>query len=58
VPGSGGEVLLPALCPPDGKVIARERPYRRLRELDAELMRKGPVVAVMHWSLFAVVVSF
>ena len=52
--GSGGKVL----NPPDHMIIAREPPYRRMRELDAALMRKGPVVAVMHWSLFAVVVAF
>ena len=57
VPGSGGEALLPE-HPPDHMIIAREPPYRRVRELDAALMRKGPVVAAMHWSLFAVVVAF
>ena len=58
VPGSDGGVVVPMLNPPDGKVIAREPPGRRVRELDAAMMRSGPVVALLHWTLFGVVIAF
>ena len=53
-----GDVLIPVLDPPDGKIIAREPPGRRARQLDAALMKAGPVLALMNWSLFSVVIAF
>jgi len=53
-----GDVLIPVLHPPDAMIIARERPGRRVRQLDAALMKAGPVMALMNWSLFAMVIAF
>jgi hypothetical protein len=48
----------PVPGPPDHMIIAREPPGRWVREIDAALMRSGPVVAAMNWSLISVVVAF
>ena len=53
-----GDVLVPVLHPPDALIIAREPAGRRVRQLDAALMKAGPVMALMNWSLFAVVIAF
>ena len=53
-----GDVMIPVLHPPDAMIIAREPPGRRVRQLDAALMKAGPVLALMNWSLFAMVIAF
>ena len=58
VPSPAGDVLIPVLHPPDEKIIAREPPGRQARQLHAELMKAGPILALMNWSLFAVVIAF
>lgn len=53
-----GDILIPVLHPPDAMIIAREPRGRRGRQLDAALVRAAPVVPLVNWSLFAVVIAF